>query len=132
FLCFWPQVVKDVYASICKFPDDHAGEMETSLALAYFPHLVARHADGSLTADLGTTRPFQMQALREGWVSITRPWHLLTTQSGAGNPHAASASKGEQLMRVLVERIGDFLVELAETPLDADFPFSSAGNSPHP
>jgi creatinine amidohydrolase len=47
----------------------------------------------------------------------------LTTNSGAGNPHAASAEKGRRLMDVLVERLSDFLVELAASPLDERFPF---------
>ena len=35
FLCNWYQVFSDVYQEIFQEPDDHAGEMETSLALAY-------------------------------------------------------------------------------------------------
>ena len=48
-----------------------------------------------------------------GWVGITRPWHLLTTNSGSGNPHEATAEKGRRLMEVLVERLAPFLVDLA-------------------
>ena len=124
FLCNWYQMIKDQSAEIFEHPDDHAGEMETSLALAYFPELVARHQDGSLTADDGQTRPFRFQALQEGWVSITRPWHLLTTNAGSGNPHAASAEKGERLMQLMVDRLSQFLVELSASPLDDTFPFS--------
>jgi len=36
---------------------------------------------------------------------MSRPWHLLTSNSGSGNPHAATAEKGQQMMDVLVERI---------------------------
>ena len=99
--------------------DDHAGEIETSLILAYFPDLVARHADGSLTADDGATRPFRLKALREGWVSITRPWKRYTSNTGSGNPATASADKGRQLMALLVERLTPFLVELSQSPCDA-------------
>ncbi|MFP6669970.1 MAG: creatininase family protein, partial [Pirellulaceae bacterium] len=126
FLCNWYQMVRDQYDEIFENREDHAGEMETSLALAYFPELVARHEDGSLTADDGKTRPFRFRALTEGWVSITRPWHLLTTNSGSGNPHAASAAKGEQLMQLMVDRLSQFLVELSASPLDDTFPFSLA------
>lgn len=104
-------------------PDDHAGEMETSLALAYFPELVARRADGSLTADEGRKRATRFAAVNRGWVQITRPWHLLTTHTGAGNPHAATAAKGRQAMDLLIAGLSDFLVELAETPLDDSFPY---------
>lgn len=123
FLCNWYHAVRDVYDEIFSAPEDHAGEMETSFALAYFPELVARREDGSLAADEGSVRPLRFEALRSGWVSITRPWHLLTSNGGSGNPHAASADKGRQLMKVLVERLATFLVELSESPLDERFPF---------
>lgn len=125
FLCDWfRSTAADVKQTLFEHPDDHAGEMETSLALAYFGHLVARDADtGQLAADDGSVRPTRFHAVNNGWISITRPWHLLTTNTGSGNPHAASAEKGEQFMQVLVERIGQFLVDLAESPLDETFPF---------
>lgn len=123
FLCFWPQVVRDICSAVLEANDDHAGEMETSLALAYFPEFVARHPDGTLSADPGATRAFRFRALREGWVTVSRPWHLLTTNSGAGDPHAATAAKGKQIMAALVQRLADFLVELSQSPLDAVFPF---------
>jgi len=123
FLCDWYRMVDDVYGEIFDEPDDHAGEMETSLALAYWPDLVDRNPDGTLPADDGSMRPFRIRALTEGWVSITRPWHLLTANAGAGNPHAATAEKGERLMEVIAERLSEFLVELATEPLDDTFPF---------
>jgi creatinine amidohydrolase len=125
FLCNWYHAIKDVYTQVFERPDDHAGEMETSLALAYFPELVARNADGSFAADAGDVRPFRFRALREGWVSITRPWHLLTTNSGAGNPHAATAEKGKTIVSHLEERIGQFLLELAGSKVDPLFPFET-------
>ena len=51
FLCNWYAIFDDVYEQIFEQPDNHAGEMETSIALAYCPELVARKPDGSLTAD---------------------------------------------------------------------------------
>lgn len=124
FLCDWYQSIGDVYDTIFDRPEDHAGEMETSFALAWFGDLVARNEAGEMLADSGQKRPLKFKALNEGWVSITRPWHLLTTHSGAGDPRAASAEKGRRLMDVLVERLSQFLVELSEAPLDADFPFA--------
>jgi creatinine amidohydrolase len=97
--------------------------METSLALAYFGSLVRKNSDGTLAADDGTTAETRLAAVNQGWVSITRPWHLLTTNTGAGNPHAATAEKGRQLMDVMVERLSGFLVELARADLDDRFPF---------
>lgn len=123
FLCNWFQVLADIYHDIFEVPEDHAGEMETSFALAFFPELVRLNEDGSLAADDGATRPTRFEAVNRGWVSITRQWHLLTTNSGAGNPHAATAEKGKQLMEKLVERLSNFLVELSDSPLDETFPF---------
>ena len=123
FLCNWYAIIGDVYDEIFDERDDHAGEMETSLALAYCPELVARRDDGTLTADQGEKAETRFEAVNRGWVSITRPWHLLTTNAGAGNPHAATAEKGRRLMDVLVERLAGFLVELSDAELDERFPY---------
>jgi creatinine amidohydrolase len=123
FLINWYAVFGDVYREIFEQPDDHAGEMETSLALAYFPELVGRRADGALAADEGRKAPTRFAAVNRGWVSITRPWHLLTTNAGAGNPHAATAEKGRRLMALLVERLAGFLVELSAAEVDEKFPY---------
>lgn len=124
FLCDWFRGISaDVQKSIFDEPGDHAGEVETALALAYFGHLVLKNDDGSLHADAGDTASTRFSAVNRGWVSITRPWHLLTTNTGAGNPFAATADKGERLMQVLVERLSGFLVELARAELDDRFPF---------
>lgn len=121
FLCNWYQMAHQCGAFEEK--DDHAGEMETSLILAYHPHLVARRPDGSLAADDGAVAATRFDAVNQGWVSITRPWHLLTTNTGAGYPHKASAEKGQRLMAMLVERLAGFLVELSAASLDERFPF---------
>ena len=125
FLCDWFRGTSaDVQKQIFEKKDDHAGEMETSLALAFFPDLVARDPQtGQLAADAGAVRASRFEAVNAGWVSITRAWHLLTTNTGSGDPHAAAAEKGRRLMEVLVERIAGFLVELAKSPLDDQFPF---------
>jgi creatinine amidohydrolase len=122
-LCNWYQIPPDDYARIFERRDDHAGEMETSLALAFFPDLVAKNPDGTLAADAGQTAQTRFEAVNKGWVSITRPWHFLTTNTGSGNPHAASADKGRRLMELLVERLATFLVELSAAKLDERFPY---------
>jgi creatinine amidohydrolase len=126
FLCNWFQMVRDAAGTIFSCPDDHAGEMETSMILAYRPELVARRADGSLRADAGQTRAFRFHALEAGWVGLSRPWRWLTTHSGSGNPHAASPEKGLALMEVIVDRLAPFLVELSAAEIGEDFPFRPA------
>jgi creatinine amidohydrolase len=118
FLCNWYKVASDLYATIFQEKDDHAGEMETSMGLAHFPELVAlAHADS------GAVKASRFEAINRGWVEITRPWHLLTSNSGAGDPRAATAQKGETLTSIVAERIALFLKELAASPLDSEFPF---------
>jgi len=123
FLCDWFRMVDDQYATIFDHPEDHDGEMETSLGLAFFPDLVAKEKDGRLRADDGATRATQFEAVNQKWVSITRPWHLLTKQSGSGNPHAATEEKGRAIMDLMVSRIAPFLVELSDSEIDEQFPF---------
>ncbi len=118
FLCNWYKVASDVYATIFEQKDDHAGEMETSMGLCHFPDLVALEE-----ADAGAIKPSRFEAVNRGWVEITRPWHLLTTNSGAGDPRAATAAKGEKLTALVASRISSFLRELAQSLLDETFPF---------
>jgi creatinine amidohydrolase len=117
-VCDWYRVAADLYPKLFKEPGEHADEVETSLGLAFFPELVRLEL-----ADEGLGRPTKFAAINRGWVSITRPWHLATTNTGLGNPRAATAEKGERLMEVLVDRLGTFLAELAAAPMDEEFPY---------
>jgi creatinine amidohydrolase len=123
FLCNWFKVLDDVYGSIFDQKDDHAGEMETSLILAWRPELVAKKRDGSLAADPGAVNASRFEAVNKGWVSITRPWHLLTTNTGSGNPHGATAEKGRRAVELIVQRLAPFLKELSDAEIDERFPF---------
>jgi creatinine amidohydrolase len=123
FLCNWYQAIRDAMLNICEHADDHAGEMETSLIMHFCPELVRKLPSGQLAADAGERRQLRFEAMREGWISLTRPWHLLTTNSGSGNPHSATAEKGAKLVEVIVERIAPFLAELSECAVDEHFPF---------
>jgi creatinine amidohydrolase len=118
FLCNWYKVAADGYGDIFTHRDDHAGELETSMGLAHFPELV----DLEL-ADDGSAAPSRFEAVNRGWVEITRPWHLLTTNSGSGDPRAATAAKGRAITARVVERIATFLEELSKSPTDDRFPF---------
>ncbi len=124
FLCDWFRALSaEAQAEIFERPEDHAGEMETSFILAVRPELVATNADGRLAADAGAVRPTRFEAVNRGWVSISRPWHLLTTNTGSGNPHAATAEKGRRLIEAVVPRLAEFLVDLSAAPVDESFPF---------
>lgn len=118
FLCNWYTMCREQYREIFTHADDHAGEMETSLILSLHPDLVRLE-----NADDGAVRQCRFAAVREGWVQLTRPWHLLTTNSGAGNPKLATADKGRRWFDLVTDRITDFLVELSDAPVDESFPF---------
>jgi len=123
FVCDWWRCFNDKYKEIFEEPDDHGGEMETSVMLALAPELVAQNEAGQFHADNGAVQPTRFAAVNRGWVSISRPWHLLTSNTGSGNPHKATAAKGQEAMDLAVERLAPFLVELSASPLDATFPF---------
>jgi creatinine amidohydrolase len=108
----------DLYPAIFEHPGEHADEVETSLGLAFFPDLMKMEL-----ADAGAARPTRFEAINRGWVSMTRPWHLATTNTGLGNPAAASADKGRRLMDAVVDRLAAFLIELAAAPVDDQFPY---------
>ncbi len=116
-VCDWYRMAQDLYPGLFEKPGEHADEVETSLGLAFFPELV--HPE---LADDGAARPSRFDAINRGWVSITRPWHLVSANTGLGDPRAASADKGRQLMDRLVERLSGFLIELAAAPMDETFP----------
>jgi creatinine amidohydrolase len=117
-LCDWFRMATDAYPEIFTQPGEHADEVETSLGMAYFPNLVRPER-----ADAGAAPPTRFEAINRGWITITRPWHLATTNTGMGNPAAASADKGRRLMDILVERLASFLVQLAKEPMNERFPY---------
>lgn len=117
-LCDWFRMAQDRYSTLFEKPGEHADEVETSLGLAFFPDLMRMEL-----ADDGAAKPTKIDAINRGWVSITRPWHLVSKNTGVGNPAAASAEKGRRLMDILVERLGQFLIDLAGTPMSETFPY---------
>jgi creatinine amidohydrolase len=117
-LCDWYRMVADAILRIFEKKGEHADEVETSLGLAFFPELVKLEL-----ADDGAERPSRLDAINRGWVNITRPWHLATSNTGLGDPRAATAEKGRKLMEIVIERLSKFLVELAAAPFDEKFPY---------
>ena len=118
FLCNWYKVAADAFGTIFENAGDHAGELETSMGLAHFASLVELNQ-----ADPGTMAATRFEGVNRGWIEITRPWHLLTTNSGAGDPRPATAEKGERITEIVVQRIAAFLEELAASPVNDTFPY---------
>lgn len=109
FLCAanWYQVVDagDYFEDL----GDHAGEMETSIMLHVAPSLVRPLSD----AGDGAERHFRIAAFREGWAWAPRQWTRVSDDTGIGNPRAASRDKGERYTAAVVERLSEFLIDIA-------------------
>jgi len=113
----WWKVGMDKYHDIFDTEDDHAGEVETSVALALYPELVEMQY-----AQNAPNRPFRFTALQKGWAKTSRRFARLNDFCATGNPGPATAAKGEKYLNIVIDRIADFLAELAESPIDAGFP----------
>ena len=114
FLCVvdWYRVVDpELY-----FEDlgDHAGEMETSVMQHLAPELVLPLSE----AGEGRARAFRVTGLRERWAWAPRQWTRVSSDTGVGDPRAASAGKGREYAAAVTERIAGFLAELAAVSLE--------------
>lgn len=99
-----------------RFFDDlgeHAGEVETSLMMHLYPHLVLPLQE----AGKGRAKKFRVQALNQGWAWAERRWSQVTEDTGIGNPEKSTAEKGEAFFRFMTEKIAGFLVELSNADL---------------
>jgi len=117
FVCNWWTVGSDRFAEIFDRPDDHAGQMETSVGLALYPELVELDAAGD-----GRPRPFRFEALREGWVRTSRDFGKLNDNCASGDPTGASAERGKEYLDLVCQRVTDFLADLAAAEIDERFP----------
>lgn len=117
-VCDWFRMATDQYPTIFAKPGEHADEVETSLGLAFFPELLRPEL-----ADDGAAAPTRFDAINRGWISITRPWHLVSKNTGLGDPSAATAEKGRRLMDLVVDRLGSFLTDLAKAEINSRFPY---------
>jgi creatinine amidohydrolase len=117
FLCNWWLVGSDKYNEIFTKPDDHAGQFETSVAMALFPDLVEPDVAGN-----GLAKPFQFEALREGWLSTSRDFAKLNDHCACGDPTDSTPEKGRKYLDLVIQRISAFLTQLANSKIDANFP----------
>jgi creatinine amidohydrolase len=92
-------------------PGDHADEMETSLMMFLAPDLVLPLSE----AGEGKEHRLRIPAFREGWAWTPRDWARVTSDTGTGNPTAATAAKGARYFAAVTEKIAGFLVDLART-----------------
>ena len=115
----WWQALDDVVKEIMVVPDgDHAHELEAAVMLVFRPDLVHLEDAGD-----GSTHVTRFPEIEKGWVSITRPWHLFTKDSTAGDPRNATAENGQKAIDAIVERIATYIASLAEAEMDERFPY---------
>ncbi|TNF45501.1 MAG: creatininase family protein [Bacteroidetes bacterium] len=88
---------------------DHAGEMETSVIMHYFPHLVLPLKD----AGDGKAKSSRLKGVLNKTAWIPRQWDKVSEDTGVGNPKKATAEKGKIYIEYITTKIADFLVEIA-------------------
>lgn len=88
---------------------DHAGEMETSVIMHYFPHLV-RPLD---EAGEGKAKSPALGGLKNKIAWVPRRWDKVTKDTGIGDPKKASPLKGKKYLEDLTSRIAAYFVEMA-------------------
>jgi len=93
---------------------DHADEMETSLLLHFRPELVLPKENWGE----GAEKKNRIKAFCEGWAWTERKWSKVTSDTGIGNPGAASAEKGERYFRAVTQKVSELMYDLATTDSD--------------
>ncbi|HQH41497.1 MAG TPA: creatininase family protein [Bacteroidales bacterium] len=88
---------------------EHAGESETSAMMVIRPDLVAPVE----TAGEGKNKKLIFKGRQEGWLWAPRPWSIVTSDTGIGNPQQSNSQKGQQYLDDCIGKIADFFVELA-------------------
>jgi len=97
-------------------PGDHAGEMETAVMQAIYPHLVLPLE----VAGTGAERRLKAKGFREKWAWTPRRWIYTTSDTGVGNPAAAKPEQGEQFLGACIKKIGDFIIEFSNAEKEED------------
>ena len=101
-------------ASYFDVPGDHADELETSVMMHFHPEWVLPLEE----AGEGRSKSFSIAALKNKQAWIPRHWTKVTSDTGIGNPKAATAEKGKQFADCVTDTLAQFLVDFAKTGLD--------------
>ena len=86
--------------------DDHAGELETSVMLHYYPELVRMDLAGD-----GKSNKFAIEGLNTKVAWLPRDWSRITKDTGVGYPKKATAEKGRRYMEAVIPRILQFVID---------------------
>lgn len=109
-VCDWFAIVpqKDFFDN----PDDHAGEMETSVMMHYYPELIDLNKAGN-----GDAKGFALSSLQNKTAWLPRDWSKVSSDTGIGNPKKATAQKGAKCAQWVEEKLLTLIVELTTKPL---------------
>jgi len=66
------------------------------------------------TAGEGKNKKLIFKGRQEGWLWAPRPWTIVSTDTGIGNPEKASKEKGQRYLDDCIKKIADFFIELAQ------------------
>lgn len=116
----WWKVGSDKANKVFENPGEHADELETSVDLALVSDFV--HLERGNSSRVNTSR---LEAINKGWVSIARPWHLLTEDSTAGDPQRATRENRESYIQLVIDRLAQYVVELDRSRMNARFSYRS-------
>jgi creatinine amidohydrolase len=92
----------------------HADEMETSIMQFLAPELILPLNE----AGNGIGKNFRIKSLNENWAWAERKWSQVTFDTGIGDPHKATAEKGERCYIEVVNKIGNLMIELSEADIN--------------
>ena len=109
FLCtinYWSIVTEN---KIFDEPGDHAGELETSLMMYFYPQFVNLSEAGK-----GFAKDFKLKGLKNKIAWTPRNWSKVTEDTGVGNPEKSTALKGKLFAENVTDKIADFIIELSE------------------
>ena len=87
----------------------HADEMETSIMQFLAPELILPLDE----AGDGIGKKFRIAALNENWAWAERKWSQVTADTGIGDPHKATAVKGERCYNEVINKIGKLMIDLS-------------------
>lgn len=90
---------------------DHAGELETSLMLHYFPELVKPQEGWGK----GESKEFSIKSLKERKFWLPRNWAAVSEDTGIGNPQHATAEKGKIYAEAVTQKIAEFFSDFVST-----------------
>jgi creatinine amidohydrolase len=90
-------------------PDDHAGEMETSLMLYLMPDLLLPLEE----AGDGAFKKINIPAVQQKWAWTEREWSKVTKDTGVGNPKKATREKGEKYFRIVTRQVAALFIDIS-------------------